>query len=56
MAGKVETVGELTRGMTLFDQRLRRNWPMNLEVACEVEADEVRDAIIRSMRYAGQKS
>lgn len=56
MAGKVETVGELTRGMSLFDQRLRRNWPMNLEVACEVDADEVRDAIIRSMRYAGQKS
>ena len=55
-AGQVETRGDLTRGMTLFDQRLRRSWPMNMEIACDVDVNEVRQAIIRSMRYAGQMS
>jgi purine nucleosidase len=56
MAGKVETRGELTRGMTVFDRRLRRKWPLNMEVAVEVDANEVSAAIIRSLRYAGQES
>ena len=56
MAGAVETQGNRTRGMTVFDQRLRRNWPMNMEVAREVEIAEVKRAIVRSIRYAGQKS
>ncbi len=56
MAGKVETRGELTRGMTVFDRRLRRTWPLNMEVALGVDAGEVSAAIIRSLRYAGQES
>ncbi len=56
MAGKVETRGELTRGMTVFDRRLRRRWPLNMEVAVSVDNKEVRAAIIRSLRYAGQES
>jgi inosine-uridine nucleoside N-ribohydrolase len=56
MAGKVETRGELTRGMTVFDQRLRRSWPLNMEVALEADTNEVSAAIVRSLRYAGQQS
>jgi purine nucleosidase len=56
MAGKVETRGDLTRGMTVFDRRLRRKWPLNMEVAIDVDANEVSAAIVRSLRYAGQES
>lgn len=56
MAGRVEKRGELTRGMTVFDQRLRSEWPQNMEVACEVEESDAKSAIVRSLRYAGQQS
>ncbi|MFK8110694.1 MAG: nucleoside hydrolase [Rubripirellula sp.] len=56
MAGKVEAQGELTRGSTVFDQRLRREWPVNMEVATAVDVSEVTAAIIRGLRYAGQRS
>jgi inosine-uridine nucleoside N-ribohydrolase len=54
MAGKVETVGELTRGATIFDHRFRREWPLNMEVATAVDAREAVEAVIRGLRYAGQ--
>jgi len=54
MAVKVETKGELTRGMTVVDGRMRPEWPQNLEVAVDVDAAEVRNTIIRALRYAGQ--
>lgn len=56
MAGKVETSGALTRGMTLFDQRLRRQWQLNMEVAATVDHRQAVDAIVRALRYAGQNS
>ncbi len=56
MAGKVETRGDVTRGATVFDQRLRREWPMNMEVAIDVDAQEAKAAIVRSLRFAGQQS
>jgi purine nucleosidase len=56
MAGKVETSGGLTRGQTLFDRRLRRQWPLNMEVATSVESGDAKAAIIRSLRYAGQQT
>lgn len=56
MASRVETVGELSRGMTLFDQRLRRQWPQNMEVARSVDESEAAAAIVRQLRYAGQQS
>jgi len=56
MAGKVETRGEWTRGMTLFDQRLRRQWHLNMEVAVSVDHRQAVEAIVRALRYAGQKS
>ncbi|MGB7327756.1 MAG: nucleoside hydrolase [Rubripirellula sp.] len=54
MAGRVETKGELTRGVTVFDQRLRPEWPMNMEVAIEVDGDEAQAAIKRALRYTGR--
>ena len=56
MAGRVETRGELTRGTTVFDQRLRPEWLMNMEVAIEADVSEVKAAIVRSLRYAGQQT
>ena len=56
MRGRVEHRGSLTRGATVFDQRLRPEWPVNMEVATATDTAEVQAAIIRSLRYAGQES
>ncbi|TWU21530.1 Pyrimidine-specific ribonucleoside hydrolase RihA [Novipirellula galeiformis] len=56
MAGRVETRGELTRGVTVFDQRLRPEWPVNMEVALDVDADEAHEMLVRGLRYAGQQT
>lgn len=56
MAGKVETRGALTRGTTVFDARLRREWPLNMEVAVDVDEAEAKEMVVRSLRYAGQQS
>ena len=55
MAGKVETQGTLTRGATVFDRRMLREWPINMEVATKVDSAAVQDLIVRSLRYAGQQ-
>jgi len=54
MAGDVETQGLLTRGATVFDRRTRQKWQYNMEVAIEVDAAEVRERIVRGLRFAGQ--
>ncbi|MCC9643134.1 nucleoside hydrolase [Rhodopirellula sp. JC740] len=56
MAGDVEVNGALTRGMTVFDRRLRPEWSVNMEVARRASVADVRDAIVRSIRYAGQQT
>ncbi len=56
MAGRVETRGEYTRGMTVFDQRLHRQWNLNMEVAVSVDHKVACESIIRGLRYAGQQS
>ena len=56
MAGRVETRGELTRGMTVFDRRFQRQWQQNMEVARRVDKKEACDAIVRALRYAGQQT
>ncbi len=56
MAGQVETKGELTRGVTVFDRRMRPEWPLNMEVAVDVDGDEAKERIVRGMRYAGQET
>lgn len=56
MAGKVETQGELTCGMSVFDRRLRPEWSVNMEVAMSADFDAVKGLVRRSLRYAGQQS
>ncbi len=47
MAGQVEVGGELSRGATLFDQRSKRQWPNNMEVARVVDVTAVKQAVLR---------
>ena len=56
MAGRVETGGTLTSGATIFDRRLRPQWQHNMEVATDVQIEEVKRMLIRSLRFAGQQS
>jgi inosine-uridine nucleoside N-ribohydrolase len=43
MAVDVETSGELTRGMTIFDRRGVAQWQTNIDVACEVDGQGIVD-------------
>ena len=52
MAARVETEGGLTRGMTLFDQRLRRKWSPNMDVARGADGEMVADAVSTGLRMA----
>jgi len=54
MAGDVETRGEVTAGMTVFDRRRVPEWRNNMEVAVEMRKDEIADAIIRGLNDAAQ--
>ena len=54
MAGDVETRGTLTKGMTVFDQRINPEWRTNMEVAVEVDEEAAIDCVIRSVTKAGQ--
>ena len=56
MGGRVETKGEYTRGATVFDRRLRPEWHVNMEVAVEVDRDEAKELLLRSLLYAGQQT
>lgn len=47
MAGQVEVGGELSRGATLFDQRSKRQWPNNMDVARVVDVTAVKQAVLR---------
>lgn len=52
----VELAGELTTGMTVFDRRRLREWRTNVAVATKVDANSVRDCILRDMDTAGAAS
>jgi purine nucleosidase len=54
MAGQVETQGELTRGMTVFDRRPTPDWSPNMEVATQIDAAATRKAVSQILRMAGQ--
>ena len=56
VAGKVETQGDLTCGMSVFDRRLRPEWNVNMEIAISADFDAVRGLVRRSLQYAGQQS
>ena len=54
MAGDVETVGELTKGATVFDRRPNARWRSNMAVATDVDVTAVKDCILRGVLEAGR--
>lgn len=50
MTVDVETRGELTRGMTVFDERHWLHHPTNVELATDVDGKAVRDYISRVLK------
>jgi purine nucleosidase len=56
VAADVETQGELTIGMTVFDRRGVQEWRPNMHVATGVDANAVIDCVLRSLKHAGEAS
>ena len=54
MAGDVETMGELTKGATIFDRRRLAPGRSNLAVATEVDVVAVKDSVLRGIAEAGK--
>ncbi|QDS93440.1 Pyrimidine-specific ribonucleoside hydrolase RihA [Roseimaritima multifibrata] len=52
--GDVETSGDITRGVTIFDRRERVSEQSNMEVAMDIDRDEARNQIVRGLRFAIQ--
>ena len=52
MAGDVETIGELTTGMTVFDRRRIPARRYNMEVAMDLQKNEVIEKIIHGLNRA----
>ena len=52
MAIDIETRGELTRGMTVFDRRGVENWQTNIDAVREVDVQGVLDYFLRIVRAA----
>ncbi len=45
-SGDVEPGGEITRGVTVFDQRPHREWQSNMSVAVEMDTQQVYEELI----------
>ncbi len=56
MACDVETQGEMTRGVTVFDRRSRREWSSNVEVAIGVDAERARQMLLDLLMISGKAS
>ena len=56
LAGDVETEGELTNGMVVFDRRKAsiRQWRPNVEVALKADFTAVHDCVLRGLETAGK--
>ena len=56
LAGDVETEGELTTGMVVFDRRRTsiRQWRPNVEVALRADLNSVHDCVMRGLETAGR--
>ncbi len=54
MAGDVEVHGDLTAGATIFDRRPEFRPRANMEVAVDVDAAAVRDAVVRGLARIGK--
>ncbi len=53
MAGRVESEGHLTRGVTVFDRRAVPEWRCNMEVASSIRCEEVIPGIVQRLVAAG---
>ena len=53
-SGQVETLGEITRGVTVFDRRPARMCQPNMEIVTSVDAQGVRDYTSRALQIAGK--
>ena len=56
LSGDVETGGELTTGTTIFDRRPNASHRTDMEVALEIDAAAVADAIVRGLTDAGKQT
>lgn len=56
MAGDVETRGDLTMGATVFDRRRVPAWRHNLEVAMDMQKDDVVRELIASLANSGRRT
>ena len=56
MAGDVETMGELTCGMTVFDRRRVPAWRHNMDVAVDMQTDKVTEVIVRRLIDAARRA
>jgi purine nucleosidase len=54
LAGDVETAGDITAGVTVFDRRPQAARGANTEVALEVDVSAVTDCIVRGLAEAGR--
>ena len=54
VAGNVETIGELTTGMTVFDRRRIPDWLPNMEVAYFIEKEKVIERTLQGLHYAAE--
>jgi purine nucleosidase len=52
MHGDVELEGTLTHGATVFDRRCRPDYPPNMDVAVDVDAEAVADCICSTLKTA----
>ncbi|HEX4148322.1 MAG TPA: nucleoside hydrolase, partial [Pirellulales bacterium] len=55
MAGDVETGGDIATGATVFDRRHVPQWRHNMDVAVELDAPKVTDAIMRQLDASARK-
>ena len=49
----IETEGTVSQGAAVFDRRNVRQWRGNIEVLAALDANGVRDCILRSLNQAG---
>jgi len=54
VAGNVETIGELTRGMTVFDRRRVPDWQSNMEVAYFIEKEEIIERTLHGLHDSAE--
>ena len=55
MSGNVETIGELTRAMTVFDRRRVPEWRPNMNVAYNVQIDAVLRKIVDGLNHTAER-